>query len=195
MWTQYNADRAEHVVRPLLADVLEHAGPGAGRLAIDLGAGAGVESHAMLAAGWRVLAVDGDPTTAPRIRQRCAGSVDRLQVQTRLFRDVTELPAADLVYSGYALPYATPDVFPTVWRAIRDALKPGAWLAVHLFGERDSMRADGEPATFLTREQAEALLSGLRVVTMQEEDAQGQSFRGPKHWHVFHVIARNSPAA
>ncbi len=45
-------------------------------------------------------------------------------------------------------------------------------------------------ATYLTRSEALALLDGWEVVAFDEEDAVGPSFVGPRHWHVFHVIAR-----
>ncbi|QDW62231.1 hypothetical protein [Oerskovia sp. KBS0722] len=44
--------------------------------------------------------------------------------------------------------------------------------------------------TFLTRPAAEALLDGLDVIAFREEDEDGESFSGPKHWHVFDVLAR-----
>ncbi|WP_372592992.1 hypothetical protein [Actinotalea sp.] len=47
-----------------------------------------------------------------------------------------------------------------------------------------------EGMTFRTADQARALLEGLEVLHREEEDAPGTSCTGPKHWHVFHVIAR-----
>jgi hypothetical protein len=35
-----------------------------------------------------------------------------------------------------------------------------------------------------------ALFDGLTIEHWDCEDAPGQAFSGPKHWHVFHVIAR-----
>ncbi|MFD0327696.1 hypothetical protein ACFQZC_04355 [Streptacidiphilus monticola] len=48
-------------VRPLCRRALDLAGPGDGRLALDLGCGRGVEASAMLAEGWRVWALDRAP--------------------------------------------------------------------------------------------------------------------------------------
>jgi methylase of polypeptide subunit release factors len=44
--------------------VLDLAGSGAGRRALDLGGGAGVETQAILGRGWEVLAIDYDPEAA-----------------------------------------------------------------------------------------------------------------------------------
>lgn len=45
--------------------------------------------------------------------------------------------------------------------------------------------------TFHTREQAERLISDLEIIEFTEEDQGGRIANGtPKHWHVFHIIAR-----
>ncbi|MFF2620648.1 class I SAM-dependent methyltransferase [Oerskovia jenensis] len=189
-WAVYNAAQSGRDVRELCREVVALAGPGAGRQAIDVGCGAGVETAALLTAGWRVHAVDGDPATPSLVRATAGGEErDGLSVAVVPFADLTTLPPADLLYAGYSLPYASPDDFPRVWAAIRRALRPGAWLAVNLFGVHDSF-AGTTDGTFLTRAEAEALMDGLDVVTFREEDEDGPSFSGPKHWHVFDVIAR-----
>ncbi|MEV7963088.1 class I SAM-dependent methyltransferase [Oerskovia paurometabola] len=188
-WAVYNAAQPGRGVRALCREVMALAGPGAGRQAIDLGCGAGVESAALLAAGWRVHAVDGDPATPSLVRATAGGEGgDALSVAVVPFADLV-LPPADLLYAGYSLPYASPDDFPRVWAEIRRALRPGAWLAVNLFGVHDSF-AGTIDGTFLTRPEAEALFDGLDVVEVREEDEDGESFSGPKHWHVFDVLAR-----
>jgi hypothetical protein len=50
--------------------------------------------------------------------------------------------------------------------------------------------------TFVTRERAEELLRGLEVVELREEDADSHTADGsPKHWHIFHILARKPPAS
>jgi tellurite methyltransferase len=45
--------------------------------------------------------------------------------------------------------------------------------------------------TFLTRAEAETLLSDLETIELGEEDAVGHTADGaPKHWHVFPILAR-----
>jgi hypothetical protein len=44
--------------------------------------------------------------------------------------------------------------------------------------------------TFVTRERLDVLLAGLHVVGIEEEDEDGRSVFGPKHWHRFEVVAR-----
>jgi hypothetical protein len=45
--------------------------------------------------------------------------------------------------------------------------------------------------THLTRQEAEPLLTGLEVEMFREEEEDAVTPRGsPKHWHVFHIVAR-----
>jgi hypothetical protein len=99
------------------------------------------------------------------------------------------LPACDLIYAGYSLPFTPPAHFPTLWRQIVAALKPGGRLAGQLFGNRDSWAVD-PTMTFQTRAEALALLAPFEVEVLREREEDGNSFRGPKHWHVFDFIAR-----
>lgn len=186
-WSAYNDAQTGRMPRPLCQEVLERAGPGDGRLAVDLGCGSGIETAAMVQAGWRVFAIDADPATPTRV----ANLVDPeapVEVVVASFEEV-RLPRADLVYAGYALPFVPPSHFRDVWRTVREALPPGGWLAVDLLGDRDSW-AGQRSMTFLDRETLDDLVQGLELVSLEEEDEDGASFSGPKHWHVFHVIAR-----
>jgi trans-aconitate methyltransferase len=183
-WRRYNEGQLGRRVRPLCARALRAAGPGAGRLAVDFGCGAGVETAALLTAGWRVLAIDGDAVALD-------GLADTEGLQTAC-ADLARapLPPTDLFYAGYSLPFVAPDAFDEVWSRIRAALRPGAWLAVDLFGDRDSWAANPD-LTIHDRAGVDARLDGLVDVEVDEEDRDGSSFGGvPKHWHVFHVLAR-----
>lgn len=44
--------------------------------------------------------------------------------------------------------------------------------------------------TFRDARAAKELFDGLEVESFEEEEEDGEAFDGPKHWHVFHVIAR-----
>jgi hypothetical protein len=49
--------------------------------------------------------------------------------------------------------------------------------------------------TFHSLAQVRVLLGGFDVVQLHEQDEHGPSYAGPKHWHVFHVIATKPPGA
>jgi hypothetical protein len=137
-----------------------------------------------------VHAVDGEGAALARLAERTpAEHADRLHVHHLPYADLDELPPADLIHSSYALPYCPPEHFDRVWSAVRAALRPGGVLACQLFGPHDD--AFGEPdVTFHSEDAVRGLIDGLEVLRWVEEDAEGQSFTGPRHWHVFHVVAR-----
>lgn len=167
----------------------------AARLAIDLGCGDGVESLALLAAGWAVLAIDQSPDAIRRVSQRArwAGH-DDLQTQLAPFRDAT-LPPADLIYAGLSLPFCPPADFPGLWHKIRHALRPGATFAAHFFGRRDSWSANPE-MTSHTADELKSLLAGLDIALWREvEEDHPSAFEAMKHFHYYEIIARQPAAA
>jgi len=199
-WDEYNAHQLGRRPRPSLDMALDAVGPSTspeasgapteGRVAVDLGCGEGVEVTALLEQGWTVHAVDGEPAALRRLAERTpAEHAGRLHIHHLAYAEIDTLPPADLIHSSYALPYCAPEHFPTAWSAVRAALRPGAVLACQLFGPHDTSFGDPE-MTFHSADQARALLDGLEIVHWDEEDADGMAYTGPKHWHVFHVVAR-----
>ncbi|WP_369137480.1 class I SAM-dependent methyltransferase [Modestobacter versicolor] len=188
-WSRYNATQVHRPPRALVTTLLDHAGEGRGRLALDLGSGAGVESAALLDRGWRVLAVDGDPAAERLLRARVpAAQAQRLTVRTQAFAELDDLPPLDLVHSAWSLPYAGAQLS-QVWDQLLAALVPGGWLACDLFGERDTT-ADADDVARLTAAEVDGLLAGLDVVHRDEQEADGESYGRPTHWHVLSVVGR-----
>lgn len=188
-WSEYYRKVSGRAPRPLLAKALTAWGDRAAGAAVDLGCGDGTETLALLAGGWRVTAVDSSPAAAALIRERVdPAHRPNLEIQTVAIEGAA-LTVVDLAYAGYSLPFVPPHAFPDAWSRIRGSLRPGAVLAVNLFGPNDTWAND--PAmTFHDRSVVEALLEGLEILEFEETDEDGTAASGPKHWHLFEFVAR-----
>jgi hypothetical protein len=144
---------------------------------------------ALLEAGWRVTAIDSAQAAAEVLGPRVPEAArDRLTLLTAPAGDV-ELPPLDLLYSAYVLSYLAPADFARLWGRVRAGLRAGGFVVVNIFGDRHEWAT--EPGTtFLPRAEVERLLAGLEVVTLDEVEEDGNSFKGPTHWHYFDIVAR-----
>ena len=187
-WNEYYKKIQGRAPRQLLLDVLEKYPTGKSLHAIDLGCGDGTETAFLLTRGWYVHAVDGAEAGIKRLIEKIPQEARvRLQTQVAKFEKVT-LPQTDLIHASYSIPFCHPDHFPALWGKIKNALNSGGRFAGQLFGVRDSW-ANEPDMTFHTEEQVFAMLDGLEIEYFHEEDADGQAASGPKHWHLFTVMA------
>ncbi|WP_245850962.1 class I SAM-dependent methyltransferase [Brachybacterium vulturis] len=172
-------------MRPLARRALALVREGSGG-AVELGSGAGIEARFLAENGVSVHTYDGDRSVAPAM-----ADLARTLPITHTTADLStlrSLPAADLVLSCATLSFVPRTAFRALWGVVRSALRPGGVLAVDLFGDRDDWA--GTEGTFLRRDEVEDLLDGLEVLELVEEERDGRSFSGPKHWHTFRVLAR-----
>ena len=190
-WAAYYRHTLGREPRPLFTKgvaALREARLGPGQ-AIEIGFGDGTETLALLAAGWRVLAIDPTPDAAEVLRSRVPAHVaGNLEIRTVPAEDA-DLPPFDLIYAGYALSFLEPTAFHRFWAGVRRRLRRGGLIVVNIFGVRDTW-ADDPTMTFLDVDAVQRLVDGMEVVTIDEEDADGDSFIGPKHWHVYDIVAR-----
>ena len=193
-WAAYYRSTFGREPRPLFVKgmaAVESAGVAPGQ-AIEIGFGDGRETLALLEADWRVLAIDPTPAAAEVLRSQVPAHVaDRLEIRTEPAEDA-DLPPFDLLYAGYSIPFLDADAFGRFWKAARVNLRPGGILVVNFFGPRNSW-AGREGVRFLDLDAVRQLVDGLELVSLDEEDQDGNSFLGPKHWHVFDVVARRPP--
>ncbi|MCW4457859.1 trans-aconitate 2-methyltransferase [Microbacterium sp. MPKO10] len=183
-WDAYYEAMSGRPLRKNLVAALEHWGDRPPGNAVDLGAGDGLETRELASRGWQVTAIDGHADLSTQL-----AGVEGVVAQHADFAQITELPASDLVVAAFSLPFCPPAHFDPLWGAIRTCLRPGGILAVEFFGVRDKWA--GTPGmTFHTHNDVERMLWGLETLLLDEDERDGRAFDGPKHWHVFHVIAR-----
>ena len=191
-WADFYQKTQGREPRPLLTDVLnffEKDSPRDSHHAVDLGCGDGTETIALLRGGWSVLAIDSEPEAIRRLLEKLPkDGHTRLQTQVARFEEVS-LPSTDLIHASYSIPFCHPKHFPEFWGKITDAIKRGGRFAGQFFGVRDSW-ADSPDMTFHTEEQVQALFRKFELESFVELDEDGSAVSGPKHWHVFMVIAR-----
>ena len=155
--------------------------------ALDLGCGAGRDTRFLLDQGFNVTAVDND---SHAIALLANFPQDRLRAVQASF-EAFEFETYDLINAHFALPFTSEDRFHEVFARIKLALNAGGIFVGQFFGVNDEWNTPGNQMTFLTREQAEAELKGLKVLEFHEEDVDSHVADGtPKHWHVFHIIAQ-----
>ena len=167
----------------------EHDGVAAG-FAVDIAAGEGRDTIELLTRGWRVLATDAEPAAFTYLWPRVPTSAhDRLTTVVARFEN-TALPPCDLVNASFALPFCAPLHLPALWARIVAAIRPGGRFAGQFFGDRDSWASRAD-RTHHTHDEVTALLAGFDIeVWRTEERDDPPDVREPKHWHLFHVVAR-----
>jgi len=191
--TYYDATASRPPRATLLGALAGFTAPGA---AADLGCGDGRDSVELLRRGWSVLAIDAETQAIERLRARPeaieAAAAGRLSVQCRRFEEA-DWPAVDLINASFVLPLCPPDRFPRLWERIAGSLRPGGCFAGQFYGDRDGWA--GRPGiTCLDRAAALRLLDGFVLERFEEEENDAVTPRGrPKHWHVFHIVARRRP--
>lgn len=190
-WTDYYDEQGEREPRELLLGALAAFDvPGE---AIDLGCGQGLDTVAILDRGWRVFAIDAEPEGIRRLKARLTGE-RRARCSVKLARmEEADLPAADLVYAGFSLFLCPPERFADTWEKVLGAIRPGGRFAGEILGDRDTWAGDPERSAF-AEPAARALFDELDVERFDEEENDGEACSGPKHWHVFHIVASRPPA-
>lgn len=156
--------------------------------ALDIGDGGLKDTRYFLDQGFEVTAVDQEKrmmVAAESIRS------EKLHCQVSKFVDF-KFPrdTFDIASAMFALPFDPPDIFEIVFKNVRQSLLKNGIFCGQLFGTRDGW-SENSNMTFHTKAQAEALFAEMNILSFVETEKDSHTKDGkPKHWHLFHVIAK-----
>jgi tellurite methyltransferase len=188
-WPDYYQATLSKPLHPLFF-TLEPYLPSSGK-AIDLGCGVGHAVVWLADKGWQVDAVDGHEDALKIVSSRLSEEgKTRVQLKQERLEDVKlEGDAYDLVVAAFSLFFIeSRDALVKTWGQIRGGLKPGGLFIGEFLGLNDDW---SDRCLVNTRSEVEGFLSGWEVIHFEEAEQDGQTSQGvPKHWHIFHVIAR-----
>ena len=159
-------------------------------LGVDIAAGEGRDTLEMLHRGWRVIAMDSHPDAFPHLWPRVPEALkQRLTVFQVDFAEM-QIPDCDLVNASFALPFCEPRHFQELWDRVVAAIRPGGRFAGQFFGKRDTW-ASLPDRTHHSRGEVLKLLEDFEIEMMiEEEKDDAPDVRNPKHWQLFHVVAK-----
>jgi SAM-dependent methyltransferase len=157
--------------------------------ALDVGAGAGRDTAYLLVQGWRVTALDSSPSAAEAL-QRLAHP--NLRVVVAAAQDF-EPSDYDLVNAQFSLPFIPREHFETTVARLQGSVRGGGVMAATFFGKRDEWNVPENDLNFSTKADVERMFTGWNLIELTEAEDDGHTADGsPKHWHIFHLIARRS---
>ena len=166
---------------------------------MDLGCGAGADTQFFLSGGWQVLAVDAHTECMDKIKKELPKDLQqKLEVYQMTFEKLHILKPLDCIIANFSIPFCNPRYFGEMWNEIVGGLKQEGIFAGVFFGNRDDWaKTMQEERTFHTVEEVEALFTEFEIIQMQEEEWDGACCGEngeaiPKHWHIFHVVARKA---
>jgi tellurite methyltransferase len=161
-----------------------------GGLCVDVAAGEGRDALELLGQGWRVVATDNHPDAFPLLWSRVAEELKPALSTVVVDFAEMEVPDCDLVNASFALPFCAPEHFPGLWSRIVAAVRPGGRFAGQFFGDRDDW-ASLPGRTHHSRDEVMKLLEDFEIEMIREEERDDPpELRSPKHWQIFHVVAR-----
>jgi SAM-dependent methyltransferase len=190
-WSAYYAQLRDRPPRKTALAALDAFGaPSDDDVVIDLGCGDGRDVVEMVRRGWNVVAVDAEPEALRQLAARGMPDAERITPISAHLEDVPLPLGLRWVNSSFAMPLCEPEKFHQLWTRIVEALPDGGRFTGQWYGPRDSW-VDRPGITFLERTAALALLDGFELEMFEEEEADRVTPRGnPKHWHIFHIVAR-----
>jgi tellurite methyltransferase len=185
-WKSYLDKTKSGPPRPLLVEALQYVENK--NVALDLGAGSGVDTAYLLSEGFKVTAVDSSPKSQEMIEP-----MERATFVLSKFADFKFAGTSyDLVNAQFALPFNPKDSFEDLIQNIKKSLRTGGVFTGQFFGPNDQWNTPDAKLTFTSPDEAKKHLEGMEILKFEDKEYEGQTaLQGPKHWHVINFIAKN----
>lgn len=158
--------------------------------AVDLGCGVGKDTSHLVQNGWKVVAVDAESIAQDFLLEKIPESKrEEVTFVTSTYENFLFPHDVQVINASYALPFCSPDNFDDVMTRIKSAISLGGRFCGQFFGPKDTWGTN-KAMSFHTKEQIEECFKGFKIEFFEEEEEDGMSGSGPKHWHVFHIVAQ-----
>ncbi|OGI72155.1 hypothetical protein A3C60_02485 [Candidatus Nomurabacteria bacterium RIFCSPHIGHO2_02_FULL_37_45] len=156
--------------------------------ALDLGSGNFIESKYLAKKFKSVIAMD----SSLDIAKYNKGLNRRIHFLNVPFQEVDfSQYRFDLINAQFSLPFYGKKGFNEFIEILIKSLKKDGIFVGQFFGVNDSWNKKDSELVFHTKNQVLNLFSKLKIVEFIEEEREGKTALGrPKHWHIFHFIAR-----
>lgn len=186
-WSEYYQASLAKPLNPHYKNLEPHLPKGGEALELGCGVGHGV-LH-LLEKGFHVTAVDAEEEALALLRARLPDGASAKVVRST-FQEL-KMSKYDIVVAHFCLFFLTPAEFNAFWPRLVDSIKPGGLLTCQFLGVNDEWRDRGY--TTHSKSEVEALLQPFEVLFLDEVERDGETAVGtPKHWHVFHIVARKT---
>lgn len=184
-WSEYYQATLGKPLHPFFEHLEPHLPPGG--KAVDLGCGVGRGTLRLLELGFEVEAMDADAEAIEITRSRLPEGA-RCRLVHAPF-ETYDPPSCDVYLAMFSLFFLPPPAYRTFWDKLVAAMPSGAILGVQLLGVNDKWRDRGH--TLHDADSALGQFEGFEILYWEEAERDGETAVGtPKHWHVFHIVAK-----
>lgn len=175
-WDAYYKKTLQNQARPFVIGTLNKLPrPIAGSIAIDVGAGIGNETIALLERGFDVIAIDNQKKAFKLMMNRpeIQKHKDHLKSLVVPFEKLSseELPLADLITACFSLPFCPPQEFNQFWQKLIAHIKPGGYFIGNTFDkgfEKFGHEKIKTKMTFHNLEETLNLFRDFNIIEFQE---------------------------
>lgn len=184
-WSDFYEATLQKPLHPIYGHLEPHLPPSG--VALELGCGVGTGVLWLLGKGFEVYANDAEPEALELLKHRLPSS-GKVHLLPGRFEEL-ELPEVDVVVAGFSLFFLDAPSFYAFWQRVVRSVRPSGLFAVQFLGPNDDW-AERDYAVH-DADEVRALFHGWEILYWEEAERDGETAVGePKHWHIFHVVAR-----